>query len=288
MAKAETVPSELRRSDGPSHQVDSNTRGKIVMPLVRALDVLSAFTPHDGWLGNKEIAERTGLPASTVSRFLRSLVALGYVGYCAKRHLYCLAAPVLSLGYAATAHSDVQRLVRAELLKFASSNNVTVLLAMRDRLDLVALESCTGTGSFRRSGFNVGTRISIASNHMGHTLLASLPALERAYLLDNIARRMPDDWSGVESCLSEASRQLRTVGFCYSLSKLEQDLGVISVPMPLAERGLFVLACLGSLGNMSKARILRELGPQLVALADHFKQVLEGFSTNHWRLEHVS
>ncbi|MCY1306349.1 hypothetical protein D9M70_562040 [compost metagenome] len=99
---------------------------------------------------------------------------------------------------------------------------------------------------------------------------------------------MPDDWSGVESCLSEASRQLRTMGFCYSLSKLEQDLGVISVPMPLAERGLFVLACLGSLGNMSKARILRELGPQLVALADHFKQVLEGSSTNHGGLEHVT
>ena len=256
-------------------------RGKVVTPLVRALEVLSAFTPHDSWLGNKEIAERTGLATSTVSRFLRSLVALGYVGYCAERHLYCLAAPVLSLGYAATAHSDVQRLVRAELLNFASRNNVTALLVMRDRLDLIALESCTGTGSFRRSGLNVGTHIGIASSQMGHTLLASLPALERAYLLDNIARRMPDDWVGLEPFLTEATRQLRTAGYCYSLSKLEQDLGVVSVPMFLMGRGLFVLACIGSLGNMNKARVARELGPQLVSLANQFKQTLDASSMNH-------
>ena len=281
MTKAEGMLAELQRNEILQRHDSPAPRSGLVMPLVRALEVLSAFNAHDTWLGNKDIADRTALPASTVSRFLRTLVTLGYVGYCRERRQYCLTASVLSLGYAATSHSDVQSLVREDMMKFASANNVTVLLAMRDRLDLVALESCTGSGSFRRNGLNVGTRIGIASSQMGYTLLASLPVLERSYLLDNTARRMPDDWSGPEPYLANAIKQLRAMGFCYSLSKWESDLGVISVPMCLTGRGLFVLACIGSLGHMSKDRISRELGPQLAALANQFKQSLESSSAGN-------
>lgn len=285
MTRAESTSAELQRSQTLEFPELPAARSGLVMPLLRALEVLSAFSAHDQWLGNKDIADRTGLPASTVNRFLRSLVALGYVGYCKERRQYRLAAPVLSLGYSATFHSDVQRLVRQDLIRFACAHNVTVLLAMRDRLDLVALESCTGTGSFRRSGLNVGTRIAISSSQMGHTLLASLPALERAYLLENIARRMPAQWEGLEPHLTESINQFRTMGFCYSLSKLDRDLGVVSVPMNVAGKGLFVLACIGSLAHMSKARVSRELGPQLAALASQFKHSLDASAASHYREE---
>ncbi|MFS1286896.1 IclR family transcriptional regulator [Pseudomonas piscis] len=275
MSRAEPLHSGLQPESVPSLRDPQAPRSGMVMPVVRALEVLSAFTAHDVWLGNKDIAERTGMPPSTVSRFLRSLVALGFLQHHAGLRQYRLAAAVLSLGYAATSHSDVQRLVREDLVRFACANNVTVLLAMRDRLDLIALESCTGNGSFRRNGLNVGTRIAIASTQMGMTLLASLPALERAYLLDNIARRMPEGWQEPEPNLSEAIRQLRAMGFCYSLSKWERDLGIISVPLSLPGRGLFVLTCLGSLGQMTKARVARELGPQFLALAKQIKRSLD-------------
>ncbi|WP_306580263.1 IclR family transcriptional regulator [Pseudomonas sp.] len=275
MSRAEPMPSELQIESSLGLREPQVPRSGMVMPVVRALEVLSAFSAHDGWLGNKDIAERTGLPPSTVSRFLRSLVTLGFLHHNASLRQYRLAAAVLSLGYAATSHSDVQRLVREDLVRFACANNVTVLLAMRDRLDLIALESCTGNGSFRRNGLNVGTRIAIASTQMGVTLLASLPPLERAYLLENIARRTPEGWQEPEPNLSEAIRQLRTMGFCYSLSKWERDLGIISVPLSLPGRGLFVLTCLGSLGQMTKARVARELGPQFLALAKQIKRSLD-------------
>lgn len=275
MSRAEPMPSELQTESSLGLRDPQVPRSGMVMPVVRALEVLSAFSAHDGWLGNKDIAERTGLPPSTVSRFLRSLVTLGFLHHNATLRQYRLAAAVLSLGYAATSHSDVQRLVREDLVRFACANNVTVLLAMRDRLDLIALESCTGNGSFRRNGLNVGTRIAIASTQMGVTLLASLPPLERAYLLENIARRTPEGWQEPEPNLSEAIRQLRTMGFCYSLSKWERDLGIISVPLSLPGRGLFVLTCLGSLGQMTKARVARELGPQFLALAKQIKRSLD-------------
>lgn len=250
-------------------------RSGIVTPLVRALEVLSAFAAHDSWLGNKEIASRTGLPVSTVSRLLKSLVSLGYMHHCEVRRQYRLSAAVLALGYAATSHSDVQRLVRKEMVGFAGEHNVTVLLAMRDRLDLVVLDSCMGNESYRRNSLYVGTRIGIAHSPLGHTLLAALPVLERSYLMENIARRNPENWPELEPQLTDALRQIRATGFCYSLSRVESGLGVLSVPLSFTARGLFVLACLGPLGHMSKARVMRELGPKLVSMANQLKRSLE-------------
>src|SRR5262245_16374405 len=67
------------------------------VPFARALAVIGAFGPHDRWLGNGELAARTGLPQSTVTRIAQSLVALRYLHYSHGERKYRLAAPVLAL-----------------------------------------------------------------------------------------------------------------------------------------------------------------------------------------------
>lgn len=249
-------------------------RSGIVTPLIRAMEILSAFAAHDIWLGNKTISGRTGLPVSTVSRLLKSLVSLGYLHHDAQRRQYRLAAAVLGLGYAASSHSDVQRVVRKAGADFAGEHNMTVLLAMRDRLDLVVLDSYFGAESHRCRGLYVGTRVEIAGSPLGYTLLAASPVLERSYLLENIARRTPEAWPELEAQMSESLRQISTWGFCYSLSQVESGMALLSVPLSFTGRGLFVLACLGSPGHMSKTRVIRELGPKLVALANQLQRRL--------------
>jgi len=54
---------------------------KFVTALARGLEVLRAFTPTEGLLGNGEIAERTGLPKPTVSRLTYTLTKLGYLAH---------------------------------------------------------------------------------------------------------------------------------------------------------------------------------------------------------------
>jgi len=50
-----------------------------VVALARGLDVLRAFHPNDGLLGNQEIAARTKLPKPTISRLTYTLTKLGYL-----------------------------------------------------------------------------------------------------------------------------------------------------------------------------------------------------------------
>src|SRR5260370_17264112 len=53
------------------------TDRSFVVALSRGLDVLRAFQPNDGLLGNQEIAARTNLPKPTVSRLTSPLTHLG-------------------------------------------------------------------------------------------------------------------------------------------------------------------------------------------------------------------
>src|SRR5918997_2052925 len=64
----------VREADDPKDR-------KFVTALARGLEVLRAFTPTEGLLGNGEIAERTGLPKPTVSRLTYTLTKLGYLAH---------------------------------------------------------------------------------------------------------------------------------------------------------------------------------------------------------------
>ncbi|WP_369678970.1 IclR family transcriptional regulator [Burkholderia ubonensis] len=100
-------------------------------PLARGLAILCAFGPDKGWLGNREIALETGIPAPTVSRLLQSLVALGYLHHDDSSRKYALAPAALSLGYAAVADPGIQ----------ADAADTGVLPGTRDDVDVLAPDS---------------------------------------------------------------------------------------------------------------------------------------------------
>ena len=73
-------------STGDSERPEGGSAsGAMVVPLARSLAILTAFSPHEPWLGNQEIVIETGIPAPTVSRMARSLVTLGYLHYSPQR-----------------------------------------------------------------------------------------------------------------------------------------------------------------------------------------------------------
>jgi len=244
----------------------------MVVPLARSLEIMSAFSPHEPWLGNQELVLETGIPAPTISRMLRSLVALGYLHHSPQRRKYRLAAPVLSLGYAAIAHSSVQMLARLEMQAFANANETYVMLGTRDRLDVIVLETCASKPASVDLRLYAGTRVRIASSPMGWALLAALPELERFYLLGNIERKAGRDWPAMRRRIGEGISQLHNVGYCMSLGEWEPDLTILAVPLIVQDHTPLVLACIGHSARLGRARVERELGPRLVAAAQHLQE----------------
>jgi len=238
----------------------------VVTPLVRALVLISAFAPHERWLGNGQLAQRTGLPPSTVTRIAQSLVQLGYLLHGSEERKYRLSPAVLGLGYAAIAHSAIQGLAGERMAAYAREHRVHVCLAVRDRLDLVVLECRRSVESPVTLPLHVGMRLGLALSPLGWALLAALPELERSYLLSNVERRMARDWPRLRRRVWEGVAQAGEKGYCTAIGEWEPELGVLATPVLLEGTSPFVLACIGASQGMTRARVERELGPGLLAM----------------------
>src|ERR1700694_3833718 len=103
-------PSETRGRAGNARRRVHDR--KFVNSLARGLDILTAFTPVDGLLGNQEIAARAGLPKATVSRLTYTLTRLGYLTHIERLEKYQLAPAALSLGYTALANIRLRQIAR--------------------------------------------------------------------------------------------------------------------------------------------------------------------------------
>jgi DNA-binding IclR family transcriptional regulator len=239
----------------------------VVTPFVRALLLLSTFAPEERWLGNSQLAQLTGLPPSTVSRIAHSLVHLGYLLYDRAERKYRLSPAVLGLGYAAVVHSAIQGLASERMAAFARLHKVHVCLAVRDRLDLVVLECQRSIESSVTQPLYVGMRVGIALSPMGWSLLAALPELERGYLLENVQRRMSGDWATRRHRALVGMAQVRENGYCTAIGEWEPELGILAAPALLEGNAPFVLVCIGASHAMTRARVERELGPHLLAMA---------------------
>src|SRR5471032_2430743 len=109
--------------------------------LARGLDILHTFTPRDSQLGNAELAARTGMTKATISRFTYTLTRLGYLRVNRMNNKFHLGSAVLSLGYPLLASLAVRQIARPSMKELADHIRGSVSLGMRDRLNVVYLET---------------------------------------------------------------------------------------------------------------------------------------------------
>lgn len=246
-----------------------------VSPFARALEVLGAYTPQDRWLGNRELADRTGLPPSTVVRLTQTLVQLGLVVHDPVRRRYRLAGAVLALGYGAIVNAEVQRAARRAMRDYAQQHRVQVLLGSRDRLDVIVMESASHSASPLPLAMDVGVRMGIATSVMGWALLAALPELERYYLLEGVQRRMPREWHRIRRRCGEAMAQVFQSGWCVTPADTDPEVVMVAAPLHVDGQAPMVMACLGPSGQLTRSRVEREAGPRLLALVTQIQRACQ-------------
>jgi DNA-binding IclR family transcriptional regulator len=248
----------------------------MVTPLVRALYLLEVFRPGDTLLGNQEMSVRSGLPRSTVSRMAQSLTSLGYLQHDPLQRKFRLAAPVLSLGYAAIRNSELLRLAVPRVRALVEHYRLYANLSTRDRLEMIVMDGCGATAAPSLEGLQVGTRLGLATSPVGWALLAGLPEAERDYLLDKLESHTLQEWPQSRRGCEDAIALGRQKGFCTALCDWNPELRMVAVPVIVPGYEPLVLSCIGLAIQMKLMRIERELGPHLVALASELQREVSG------------
>lgn len=240
-----------------------------VAALARGLELLRCFTPQETSLSNGELAERTGLPKSTVSRLARTLVGLGYLLQDGRS--YCVGPSVLALGYAALANLRVRDTARPHMQALADATQTLVSLATRDRLSMIYLENCRSAASVTLR-VHVGNQLPLATTSIGRAFLAGLPAGERDYLLRQLAAREGKAWRPQAAAVERELKRYADKGYCLSLGEWQKDTNSAATPLfAVGGNDLLVLSIGGPAFAVTGRQLEEDLAPRLVALARHIE-----------------
>ena len=179
------------------------TDRSFVVALSRGLDVLRAFHPNDGLLGNQEIAARTNLPKPTISRLTYTLTKLGYLTPVPRFEKYQLAPSAMALGYAALANLGVRHLSEP-FREEVDARDRRRRRRRRPRPSQHDLFRPEPHGLTLGVQLDVGSRIPIATTAMGRAYIWALPDDERAALLRELREHYGSRWPRMRDGIERA------------------------------------------------------------------------------------
>jgi DNA-binding IclR family transcriptional regulator len=257
----------------------SATDRNFVVALSRGLEVLRAFRPQDGMLGNQEIAARTNLPKPTISRLTYTLTKLGYLTQVPRFEKYQLAPAAMALGYSALANIGIRQVSDPYRDQLMRETGGAVAIGARDRLSMIYFGQSRSELTVGVL-LDVGSRIPIATTAMGRAYLLALPDDERAELLRDIRESVGSRWPKVKEGIERAGEMIAKYGFTISAGEWHSDIHAAGVALKLNDgTGPFAFNCGAPAFKFSEDKLLHDIGPRLLAMVKTIEKAMTGRPT---------
>ena len=196
-----------------------------VESVQRAIAVLNALGEDRGELGTNEIARRTSLNVSTVSRLLATLVDGGLVRHVAATGRYRVGIRVLQLASVARESLDIPALARPLLTELTELTGETATLSMPGRREVLTVDFAQGDASVR-SVAAIGRNSVAHATAVGKVFLAwggQLPEGELAAYTDRTVTDRTE--------LAAEIDEVRAQGWAEAAGEREAELNAVAAPV---------------------------------------------------------
>lgn len=252
------------------------TDRRFATTLARGLSVLRAFRPSDDGLGNAEIAERTGLPKSTVSRLTFTLQTLGYLTHARHHDRYRPGPALLVLGNTASAAISFIDLAGPLMQRLADDTGTLALLLVRDRAKMLVVKTWRPR-AVASLWLEVGHRLPFNGSSSGHTMLAALSpeGLQQAVADADGDRDLTHERA--QQIRRDAGGQLLAQGFAIADPEHYFAAQIHAVATPFHPRDLSepVIFTCGAMPEMlTVARMQQQVGPALRTTVSELERIL--------------
>ncbi|GGC91849.1 IclR family transcriptional regulator [Chelatococcus reniformis] len=249
-----------------------------VQVVARALDVMRCFDGAHALLGNQDIASITGLPKSTVSRLTYTLTRVGYLAYDVRRQAYQPGDAALAVSSTLLRGLEARAMIREWLDECAAETNGTWGMTLRDRLDMVFLE--TGrTNEIIALQSTIGSRVPLASTAAGRCYLLSVADSERERLLQEIAAATPEETPPLRLWLEANADTFARDGYAVSCGAWKSHISgvALSVFSPAHSR-TFIFSVTVLSAEYGDQRLRREVAPRLLALGERVRLLADSLA----------
>ncbi len=264
------MQSASRARPAPNAKADRH----FVTALARGLDLLGCFRARDRVLSNQELARRSGLPKSTISRLTYTLTKVGYLepADVAEGPGYRLGSAVLALGSAVLGRMDMRSIARPLMQELADRSHAMVSLGMRDRHSMIYLENCRSDAALTLS-LDIGSRIPIFTTAMGRAYLAACGPEEREELVAAAAAKAgAPSAAELAKVAQHAVDEYRKLGCCTSFGDWQKDVNAVAIAVrPQAGRHVMAINCGGPSFTLNRSFLLHEVRPMLLQVGQQLQ-----------------
>jgi DNA-binding IclR family transcriptional regulator len=238
-----------------------------VSALARGLALLKVIGMAAAPMGNRELADTTGIPKATVSRLTATLVGAGYLRQSVDSERFSLGPALLDMSSRYLRHFDLRTVARPLLTELSEFAGASIHMGVRDELDMLIIDSLRPRSALISSRIEVGSRLSITTSAAGRAYLAALPEPEQAGLLEQIRVETGENWSSIEPRLMAGIEEYASVGYCSSFGEWHPHIHALGFALqgPRGER--YGLSCGGPAYLLPKETMLGRIAPRLLATA---------------------
>ena len=213
---------------------------RLVAAVGRAVAVLEVLADADGDLGTNEIARRTGINPSTISRLLATLGGAGLVAHSAETGRYRLGLRMLHYGNAVLSRLDLREVARGYLRTLTTATGETATLSVAGGGTALTVDYVQSPASVQ-SVATLGRPSVAHATAVGKVMLAFTDLRPDAPLTAFTDATITDP-----DRLCDEVERTRHRGWADATGEREQDLHAVAVPVRNADGAL--LAILGVQG----------------------------------------
>ena len=231
-----------------------------ITALQRGLRVLELFAKAEKGMPAAHVVRRSGLPVSTVHRFLANLESSGFL-QCDSNGTYHLGIACFSLGQAAIGQLDIRRLSVPYLQKLNQHTRETIHLTVRHGLSAVYVEKLDSPEPLRIYS-RIGAAVPLYCTAVGKVMLAHMPSEEQAAILPQLElKRHTANTIGSSQELQNHLRKVQKNGYAWDLE--ENELHIRCIAAPIWDHTGAVNASLSITGPVVRMPVarLRQLAP---------------------------
>ena len=263
-----------RRSRKPPDKVVGGQDEKdprFAYTLANGLQVLEAFAGGAPFIGNRELCDATGMHKSTVSRLTRTLCSLGYLKASPETGKFELGLAVLSLAYPRLINLPLRRIAHPLLQDLAERIHGVANVGLRDRFDIVFIESCRTLETVVTRP-EIGARRPVAEGPIGEIYLAGLGPEARDALFADISAAKRADVAALRAAVQARAAELDRNRFCFWSGRGFN--AIASTFRASAEGETAFINCVVEDAAMPKQKMLAEVPRQLLAVVSKLEDSL--------------
>lgn len=217
----------------------------------RVFQIIEIMAQNRGAMRLQDIAEKLQLPASTVLRFLNTLMTYNYVNQDPETLKYSLSMKFCQIGDLVSSQISIRDIVRPYLVELSDQCKESACLAIEQDMEVVYIDVVDGPDNMLKAMQRIGRRAPLHSTGVGKLLLLNYDEAKLDVLISQ--KGLPSLTEHTITTKDSLIEELKNIGTNgYAFDNEECEIGAKCVAAPLKDYTGKIIASISVSGPVSR------------------------------------